>query len=661
MNFFVSDLYKKLKKMQDKTIEMSTFLHDSYKMCLDVAEQTGFQAEKFLALEKMERPEEIDLPERMDYYLAACRISVEAQKGYFEGSDVVALSHAKELCELLPSLLEGCRYYSEWLGRYLRVLASNEKNLFYYTGKMALRVHQAGSTETTLSDLLDRILTQIDEIETELIEVAGESPDLDRDKMERIYYALLSDEIGNAELEKDSALQELDESLMQISEYAPVHQKVRADFVEAVQAFSTLADKYSRSPEATRIRKEVTSNFFEVYEAVAKKCFEDKEPPLAVRLFLWYGYVSEELLTEKELKTLIAQPTPGTSDTEIRVYTMYEWLREIYLRKKKPSKDEFDTDYEEHLRKAVRENSMTEEEMEREMRNVDEMVHFEVENLMKYAERIMAVNRSSYVPVLCSEGMSGRLENCLVTGEAINVEVSKIERMDYSIFYRRYLTYYEEAEISKFEVVTRVLPDFILFPLYGSGGQMWQDMSGRDKLTPGRILLPILIENHLEDDILRLMAHFRWEKCRSEMGAEWNNFHYPSLTSEYTDYLQFYKKNKDLTPERREKVKAQLQQCNNRHREVFAKDYQDWISRELTGSMKLNRVAREILFTYCPPSSEIAGGLLVQNSYQEAGKRYMLEMKKKEKELQGVVRKFEKAGMHIPEEVELTKEFLLNT
>ena len=55
---------------------------------------------------------------------------------------------------------------------------------------------------------------------------------------------------------------------------------------------------------------------------------------------------------------------------------------------------------------------------------------------------------------------------------------------------------------------------------------------------------------------IKLMAHFRWEKCRTEMGAQWNNYRYPSLTSEYTDYLQFYKKNSDLSTEKKEKVKA---------------------------------------------------------------------------------------------------------
>ena len=126
------------------------------------------------------------------------------------------------------------------------------------------------------------------------------------------------------------------------------------------------------------------------------------------------------------------------------------------------------------------------------------------------------------------------------------------------------------------------------------------------------------------------------------------------------DEMQFFKKNNDLSPEKREKVKAQLTQCGNRHKDVFAKDYADWVLREATGAMKLNRVAREILFTYCPLAPQIAEGLLAQNAYRDAARRYMIEKGKREKEINQVLHRFEKAGMDLPEEVEQTRRFVLD-
>ena len=290
----------------------------------------------------------------------------------------------------------------------------------------------------------------------------------------------------------------------------------------------------------------------------------------------------------------------------------------------------------------------------------DSRLHFEVDNLLRYADRILSGNISAFVPVLCSEGIYTKLENSVVTPAGINKTVNRVEKIDYSIFHRERMTAYEEAGISRFTVTGRYTPEFILFPVYGRKGLMWQDTEGRKKETHGRILLPSFMEQNLEAELMKMMAYFRWEKCRSEMGAQSNNYRYPSLTSEYTDYLQFYKQNNDLSPEKREKVKAQLQQCGNRHKDVFARDYVDWILREATGAMKLNRVAREILFTYCPLAPEIAEGLLTQNAYREAARRYMTERNKREKEINQAISRFDRVGEEIPEEVEQTKRFVLD-
>jgi hypothetical protein len=497
-------------------------------------------------------------------------------------------------------------------------------------------------------------------MENLLTDAAGINPNLDRERMEQVYFALLSDDTGSLESFEKEDLSMLNGAMTQIVEYAPVHVKVASEFTEAMEEFLALTDKFARTPEATAIRKKVSVNFFELYEAVLLKSFDDANPPLAINLFLRYGFVSEELLTEDELKTLISLPEIDNETLECKVYTMPMWLRAVYKGKKNPSKDEFDMDYEAHLRQDATEGKIPKTEMDKAFRNPKKRLHFEVDNLLRYADRLINGNISAFVPVLCSEGMLNKLDKAVVTGAAINAAVRKIEKIDYSIFYRESMASYENAGVTHFEIVDRYVPDFILFPVYGRTGVMWQDMEGRKKTSHARILLPSLIEQDVEQEILKLMAHFRWEKCRSEMGAQWNNYRYPSLTSEYTDYLQFYKKNSELSPDRKEKVKAQLQQCNNRHREVFTRDYQDWIMREAAGAMKLNKVARELMFTYCPIAPEIAEGLLVQTAYQEAARRYTAEKRKKEKNMNNTLNRFEKNGVKVPKEVELTKKYLFD-
>ena len=83
-------------------------------------------------------------------------------------------------------------------------------------------------------------------------------------------------------------------------------------------------------------------------------------------------------------------------------------------------------------------------------------------------------------------------------------------------------------------------------------------------------------------------------------GTSWNNIQIKSLTSEYSDYIQFYRKNRDLSEDKKEKLKMQIQKCRNNTREVFVTDYINWIRHEAKGGITLNKTVREIMATYCP-------------------------------------------------------------
>ena len=662
LNFFYHDVFRVFGKLKTETEKVAEFVHQTYSRYQKLAEGAGLTAEKIAAMERLlnQRMENYSLPEKITYFIQCSKIPIEAQKNYYGASAYVAQKQFEEQCAVLPQLVAGCRYYSDWLTRYFRIMITDEKNLFSLVGRMALGVRRSGQNDSELSVMLDHILEQINNTETLLLEYAGVNLHLDRQRMEETYFALLSDDTGSLDAFDQEDLKVLDHSVQQILDYAEVSDETSEKFASAVEAFLACVDKFARTPEATALRKELVKYFFEIYERACKKSFQDAKPPLAVKLFLRYGYVSEELLTEEELRTLLTLPDSREEETTCRVYTMSEWLREIYEGRKNPSKDEFDTDYEETIRKQVHEKKLTKTEGDDAFHDAAKRLHFEVENLLSYADRILSGNISTFVPVMCSEGIYTKLESAVVTSAIINKIVNRVEKIDYSIFYRERMVAYEEVGLNRFTVTGRYTPEFIIFPVYGRKGLMWQDIEGRKKETHGRILLPSFMEQNLEAELLKMLAYFRWEKCRTEMGAQWNNYRYPSLTAEYTDYLQFFKKNNDLSPEKREKVKAQLTQCGNRHKDVFAKDYADWVLREATGAMKLNRVAREILFTYCPLAPQIAEGLLAQNAYRDAARRYMIEKGKREKEINQVLHRFEKAGMDLPEEVEQTRRFVLD-
>ena len=596
------------------------------------------------------------------YYLECAKMPIEAQKKFFCGSQYVAMYHYREQCDVVNEFLAYCREQGEVLHRLFRCLILEEDALFQTVGKLALSLLEKGVRDPRIDQSVDQIVEKINDTETFLTEKAGISIQLDRDKMERLYFALLSGEgQTQEEIEKldEPGIEYLYESLGQIVEYAPVHMRVKSEFTEAVEAFMSLSDKFARTPEATEVRKNISKLYYEIYEAVVKKSMDDEDVPLAVRLFLDYGFVSEKLLTDEELDTMLRlRPEMDQAEDGCRVYTMSKWLQAVYDGVKETSKNEFDEDFATYLRRQLKEQKITQKELDEAIVDKEQRMHFECQNMFRYASRIINGNITMFVPILCSDGIFSNMKNSYMTEKRLNDAIRQIEKIDYSIFYRERLVSYENVDINKAIVIERVTPDIILFPVYGRNTIMWQDITGKRRTSKGRLFVPVWLEKELSLAMVQLMGNFRWEKCRTETGSHWNDFRYPSLTSEYTDYLQFYKKNSELSQERKNKIRAQLVQCNNKHKEVFLKDYADWILREARGAMKLSRVARAILFTYCPFSAETMKALEGQTAYSEAAKKYIRDNRAARKSLDMMMHKWTKAGLDVPQEISATVEYL---
>lgn len=73
-------------------------------------------------------------------------------------------------------------------------------------------------------------------------------------------------------------------------------------------------------------------------------------------------------------------------------------------------------------------------------------------------------------------------------------------------------------------------------------------------------------------------------KCAAVWGARWNDLSERSLTSEYCDYIQFYRKNRDLSTDAKDKLKSALQKAKNSYKEMFVRDYVSWVLYEGAGS-----------------------------------------------------------------------------
>ena len=371
LNYFLAEIKKQLQHLREENESLCGFIKEKYELCDQVATMCGFEVSVENALQKVENSMQQSLQEPEDlgkYYLECAKMPIEAQKKFFCGSQYVAMYHYREQCDVVNEFLAYCREQGEVLHRLFRCLILEEDALFQTVGKLALSLLEKGVRDPRIDQSVDQIVEKINETETFLTEKAGIPIQLDRDKMERLYFALLSGE-GQAqeEIEKldEPGIEYLYESLGQIVEYAPVHMRVKSEFTEAVEAFMSLSDKFARTPEATEVRKNISKLYYEIYEAVVKKSMDDEDIPLAVRLFLDYGFVSEKLLTDEELDTMLQlRPEADQAEDGCSAYTMSKWLQAVYDGVKETSKNEFDEDFATYLRRQLKEQKITQKEMD---------------------------------------------------------------------------------------------------------------------------------------------------------------------------------------------------------------------------------------------------------------------------------------------------------
>jgi hypothetical protein len=80
-------------------------------------------------------------------------------------------------------------------------------------------------------------------------------------------------------------------------------------------------------------------------------------------------------------------------------------------------------------------------------------------------------------------------------------------------------------------------------------------------------------------------------------------------------------------------------------------DYEMWMKNEVNGAMKLNKVAREIMATYCPFEKNIRTQLAAQPAFEDAMARYRRESAKKLREVELRHFAITKNGIELPQEL----------
>ena len=656
------ELYRVKTNLSERAERLYTFAQRTYEEYKQICKAFGIPAIGLEDLEDLTPYEGIqDANEyRIAYYEEGAKIPLSANKAYFSYSEEMVSFQVNEIIGLAASFREDCAAMTEYIKNLLDAICLRERNNLYdYVCQKAAEIKKKDDLPIELHVLLNGIVDEVVFQYNELKRHCAELPVLDieqiRGKMSSLETRKMavstqkSKEEREAEIKRD--MESLKGSMEQILKFATLSDEDNQTLRTNVEHLVNVPDRLSVEDDVKKAKKTITPLVFKLYLSCYRKIKEGLlVPPKAVELFMNYGMLDERLLDVEQLEFLCSIE-PEVNEGPCKVVTMMEWLDMIYEGKREPSKSEFDEDYVENLRSLKKQGEITEKEQKALLDNMDKRVEYEIMNMQMSNSRSVYGQPSSYMPILYKEAIFGYLDKILVTRKRINESVKRLMKIDYSVFYREVIYSNTKLKIINETVMRNVYPDVILLPLFGTNASMWQEVGGKNKGTPGRFCFPIMTSSNIDELMVKMFGRFRWELCRCIQGMAWNDVKVKSLTSEYMDYIQFYRKNRDLSDEAREKIKLQIQKARNNSREIFLMDYEAWIKNESNGSMKMNKVAREIVATYCPFEKELRTKLNAQKPYEVAQARSYRNALKKKQEFELKIKAIQKGTADVPEEI----------
>lgn len=638
-----------------------TFTSELYRQYKIICEKLKIEEKPFSKMDYFE-PLSLETKVRkskIDYFASLAKMP-KAIMDAFYGKDnaliVGEIIHAGECMNQSVPLIE--EMYQYLLDNQDILLNEQKNDLFALYFDLTKR---AAAQEMELALFQKKIMT--------IVEFAKMCKIYDKESIETRFaefesydFSKAAEEVSKAEQEEaEEEIEEPpmgDEWLTYILKYASYDEEKCKRAVMMIEEYRELPDMYSTSDEVRKLRRDIAKMFYDVYMRVFKRSVKQSKIPAIVKMFLNFGFMDVTLAGEDNVSELYElAETIEEKCKSSNVYTAYEWLKSIYAGENEPSKNEFDLDYVGYLREQKRMGEITATQEKAFLDDNWNKTVYEMDNMFKSTNRATYGKFATFQPALCEEDLINSPTSMLITVDRLNDALDYLRSVDYSLFYHEIVFSDPDHGITKETLQKEILPYIILMPNAGSRSMMWQETAGSRRDTPARFIMPILTVVEPREMMTELCGRYRWEMCRKIQGMRWNDVTERSLTSEYCDYMQFYRKNHDLSAETKEKIKNALVKAKNNYREVFVKDYQCWIKYEAKGSCRLNKVAREIVFTYCPFSKDIRKVLEGNPMYQNLFEKYEIFKQRKLRHVTNFYDKYQKSGGTITQEMQDNLDF----
>ena len=455
----------------------------------------------------------------------------------------------------------------------------------------------------------------------------------------------------------------LHDSTAALIRYAALPDEQANHLLTALTAFRNLDDRFASEPDARAIRENLVTPFRTLYAGVLRKTLVDETPPRLANMLLRYGFTDEWLLAPEQTLELYRMAGTGTAEQTEKgtapadgglpaVWFLPDWLGRIHHNDALPSRNTFDMDYQDTFRDLKRKGKLTDRDKAAYEADTNAKIEFELDVMLGTNQKNCYGKPGVFSPVLHEHMILRDLSLSGITSRRVHEATAAILDIDPTAFHREVHFQDPRHIIEKERIHLPAAPDIILLPTFGSRGMMWQEISGRSRVTPGRFLLPAFSDESLDTLMIRLVGNFRWELCRTLMGTGWNDITQPSLTSEYADYVQFYKTNKELSDDAKARVKTQISKYRGNTRDMFTADYEVWIRNESKGNLRLNKVVRQIFFKYCPFSRDIRRHLERHPAYADLIRLFEAKRTREAQRLTSRYARYRDASGQLPPDLE---------
>ena len=454
------------------------------------------------------------------------------------------------------------------------------------------------------------------------------------------------------------ALEETKSMAKKVFQYAELSQKL-SEYTDIMDKFKRLKNPLDTDEDTRKLRRGVNNLFWEVYEAGAVKHFKNNDKlPRYMQMFFDFSILEETLLQPAQLGFLHGVKKTISSE-KYRINTPMEWLQKIYSREAPTSINELGLTFFDIIRQNNRDKPWKRErDLPPEVDNAEARLRFEIQNMFASNAKLTSGSVVTYLATLSKFQIVQPLERTFLNKQKLEGLLDKLLDIDFSCFHREVLYEKEEMGILREFIQMSVVPNIIFTPSAGNIFQHWQEREGKDKISPGRICIPFAATEDPYKLLLYASGCYRWEMTKTILGPDWNNISYSSITADYTDYVQFFKKNRELSPEMKEKIAQEFKRFRD-DRSRFVHDYIIWVMFESEGTQRLNKIARKMMAKHIPFRKPYRDKLLTLPSYTDLVNKNINIRRRKAREMEPRLKKYRQNNNNkeVPQELLNTYAF----